>query len=236
MPNNIAVAAQPSPRRAWMMFFSLVAASLCTLAVRAGAQSAETVYDRAAKVFAAQHNIDAQFEQKITNPLLGRTATSHGRFVQQRPNLVSITFTDPAGDQIVGDGKSLWVYLPSSTPGQALKLPANSDGAIIVNMLGQLLEAPRQSFTMSGGDAAVVDGAVTHRVQLVPRVANSVPFQKATLWIDDTDGRPRRVQVIDDQGVDRTITLNTWTTNTTVDKKVFTFSPPKGVKIISKVP
>jgi chaperone LolA len=132
MPNNIAVAAQPSPRRAWMMFFSLVAASLCTLAVRAGAQSAETVYDRAAKVFAAQHNIDAQFEQKITNPLLGRTATSHGRFVQQRPNLVSITFTDPAGDQIVGDGKSLWVYLPSSTPGQALKLPANSDGAIIV--------------------------------------------------------------------------------------------------------
>jgi outer membrane lipoprotein carrier protein len=63
-----------------------------------------------------------------------------------------------------------------------------------------------------------------------------VPFQKATLWIDDTDGRPRRVQVIDDQGVDRTITLNTWTTNTTVDKKVFTFSPPKGVKIISKVP
>ena len=59
-----------------------------------------------------------------------------GVFVQERPNRVSITFTEPSGDRIVGDGKSLWVYLPSSTPGQVLKLPADADGAIVADEKG----------------------------------------------------------------------------------------------------
>jgi outer membrane lipoprotein carrier protein len=198
--------------------------------------AASAIYERAAKAYALQHTIDAQFEQKITNPLLGKTATSHGRFVQQKPNLVSINFTDPVGDRIVGDGKSLWVYLPSSSPGQVLKLPANSQGAIIVDMLGQLLDAPTQSFNISGGEVATIEGAATKKVQLVPRVANSVPFSKATLWIDEADSRPRRVQVIDGQGVDRTITMTSWATNTTIDRTTFKFSPPKGVKVVSKLP
>lgn len=230
--------AVPAPNRA-PIALGLAAvgiASLFTFASVARAQGADALYDRAAKVYAAQHSIDAQFDQKITNPLLGKTVASHGRFLQQRPNLVAINFSEPAGDQIVGDGKYLWVYLPSSTPGQVLRLPANSDGAIIVNMLGQLLDAPKQSFTISGGEAATIDGSATHKVQLVPKVANSVPFQKATLWIDDSEGRPRRVQVIDEQGVDRSITLTSWATNTTLDKNAFKFSPPKGVKVVSKLP
>jgi outer membrane lipoprotein carrier protein len=202
----------------------------------ASAQSADAAYDRVAKAWAAQHSLEAKFEQKITNPLLGRTVSSRGLFQQQRPGKVSITFTDPAGDRIVGDGTSLWVYLPSSTPGQALKLPADADGAIVADLLGQLLEAPRKSFTISGGDAATIEGRATHRVLLMPKVASNAPFQKATLWLDDQEPRPIRVQVIDAQGVDRTITLMSWTPNATLAKDAFTFSPPKGVKVVTKLP
>jgi outer membrane lipoprotein carrier protein len=117
-----------------------------------------------------------------------------------------------------------------------LKLPANADGAVVADMLGQLFEAPKRSFTISGGEAVTIDGRATRRVQLVPRTAGSVPFQKATLWLDDKEPRPVRVQVLDAQGTDRTITLTTWTRDAKLAGSAFRFSPPKGVKVVTKLP
>jgi outer membrane lipoprotein carrier protein len=214
-----------------------VAAVTCTSVVSAQTPSAaETAYDRVAKAWASHTTLEAQFDQKIVNPLIGRTANSRGTFLQQKPGRVSISFTDPVGDRIVGDGKSLWVYLPSSTPGQVLKLPADADGAVVADLLGQLLDAPKRAFTFTGGEAVMIDSRATHRVVMVPRTANTVPFTKATLWLDDQEPRPVRVQVTDVQGVERTITLTTWRPNATLPKDAFTFTPPKGVKVITKIP
>lgn len=213
----------------------LVAAVLASVTWPLQAQStAETAYERVARTWSATQSLEAQFDQRITNPLLGRTATSRGLFQQQRPDRVAITFTDPAGDRIVGDGRSLWVYLPSTSPGQVLKLPASADGAIVADLLGLLLETPKQAFVISGGEAATIEGEATRRVQLVPRTAGTIPFQKATLWLSER--RPVRVQVIDPQGVDRLITLSTWTTDAVIPRDAFAFKVPKGVKVLTKLP
>jgi outer membrane lipoprotein carrier protein len=197
---------------------------------------AETAYDRVARAWATHATLEAQFDQRVTNPLLGKTATSRGTFLQQKPGRVSITFTDPVGDRIVGDGKSLWVYLPSSAPGQVMKLPADADGAVVVDLLSQLLDTPKRAFAISGGDAAIIEGRATRRVMLVPRAQGDVPFQKATLWLDDKEPRPVRVQVTDVQGVERMITLTTWVPNAVLPKNAFVFSAPKGVKVITRIP
>jgi len=212
-----------------------MAALASVIAMPLPAQAADAAYDRVAKAWSAQSSLSATFEQRITNALIGRTMTSKGTFQQQRPNKVAITFTDPSGDRIVGDGKSLWVYLPSSAPGQVLKLPGNSDGAIVVDLLGQLLEAPKKSFTITGGEAVTVEGRATRRVQLVPRTAGSVPFQKATLWLDEKEPRPVRVQVLDPQGIDRTLTLTSWTPNAKLAASAFKFSLPKGVRVMTEM-
>jgi len=198
--------------------------------------AAEASYARVAQAWKNTRSLEAQFEQRITNPILGRTVSSTGVFQQQRPGKLSITFTQPAGDRIVGDGKSLWVYLPSSTPGQVLKLPANADGAIVADLLGQLLDSPTKAFDISGGEAATVEGRATRRVQLVPRRGTTAPFQRAVLWLDDRELRPIRVQVIDGQGVDRSITLTTWRPDATLPADAFTFKVPKGVKVSTKLP
>jgi outer membrane lipoprotein carrier protein len=200
------------------------------------AQSADVAYERVAKAWATTKSLDANFEQKITNSVIGKTATSRGRFQQQRPGKVSITFTDPAGDRIVDDGSSLWVYLPSSAPGQVLKLPATADGAIVADLLGQLLETPKKAFTISGGESLTIDGRSTKRVQLVPKQTGTVPFSRAVLWLDDKEPRPVRVQVIDGQGIDRTITLTSWTPDAVLAKDAFSFKVPKGVKVTTKLP
>lgn len=216
--------------------FVVIAVTVLANAPLAAQSGAETTYTRVARAWSGTKTLEARFEQSITNPLLGRTVSSRGVFLQERPGKVSITFTQPAGDRIVGDGKSLWVYLPSSAPGQVLKLPADADGALVADLLGQLLETPRQAFTISGGEAQAVDGRPTRRVLLVPKNAGSVPFQRATLWIDEQDPRPLKVQVIDAQGVDRTITLTTWTPGATLPKDAFAFKIPKGAKVSTKLP
>jgi outer membrane lipoprotein carrier protein len=210
-----------------------LALSAQSLTAQAGAEAA---YDRVAKAWATHTTLSADFEQRINNPLLGRTASSRGTFLQQKPGRVSITFTEPAGDRIVSDGSSLWVYLPSSAPNQVMKLPANSEGAVVADLLGQLLEAPKKSFAFTGGEAATIDGRATRRVLMTPKVDGSVPFTKATLWLDDKEPRPVRVQVTDQQGVERTITMLTWSPNATLPKNAFTFTPPKGAKVITKIP
>ena len=226
-----------------LTYRSLAAAltgSALALAVLPGllhAQSAaEASYARVAQAWKSTRTLEAQFEQRITNPILGRTVSSTGVFQQQRPGKLSITFTQPAGDRIVGDGKSLWVYLPSSTPGQVLKLPATADGAIVADLLGQLLDTPTRAFDITGGEAATVEGRATRRVQLVPRRGTSAPFQRAVLWLDDKEPRPVRMQVIDGQGVDRSITLTTWRPDATLPADAFTFKVPKGVKVSTKLP
>jgi outer membrane lipoprotein carrier protein len=200
------------------------------------AQSPDAAYDRVARAWATTKTLDANFDQRITNSVIGKTATSRGRFQQERPGKVSITFTDPAGDRIVGDGTSLWVYLPSSAPGQVLKLPADADGAIVADLLGQLLDTPRQTFTITGGERLTIDGRSTTRVQLVPKATGTVPFAKAVLWLDDQVPRPLRVQVIDGQGIDRTITLTSWSPDAILPKDAFSFKVPKGVRVSTKLP
>ena len=212
---------------------AIVALSATSLKAQSGAEAA---YDRVAKAWATHSTLSADFEQRVTNPLLGRTASSRGTFLQQKPGRISITFTEPVGDRIVSDGTSLWVYLPSSAPGQVMKLPASAEGAVVADLLGQLLDAPKRSFNLTGGDAVTIDGRATRRVMMTPRSAGSVPFTKATLWLDDKDPRPVRVQVTDEQGVERTITMVTWQPNATLPKNAFTFTAPKGAKVITKIP
>ena len=220
---------------------AVTAACVSVLMTSAGASllaaqpAADAAYERVAKAWAGTHTLRADFEQKISNPLLARTVSSKGVFLQQRPGKLSITFSQPAGDRIVGDGKFLWVYLPSSAPGQVLKLPADADGAIVADLLTQLLDTPKKAFMISGGEASPVDGRAARRVQLIPKMAGSVPFQRAVLWLDDKDPRPLRVQVIDGQGVDRTITLTTWSPGASLPADAFRFTVPKGVKVASQL-
>jgi outer membrane lipoprotein carrier protein len=219
--------------------FALALAVVTPLWMPLAAQTvadAEAAYARVTTSWSSTTTLRADFDQSITNPILGRTVTSRGLFLQQRPNRVSIRFTEPAGDRIVGDGKHLWVYLPSSAPGQVLKLPADADGAIVADLLGQLLDTPRRAFTITGGERTPIDGRGTRRVQLVPKSAGTVPFSKAVLWIDDREPRPVRVQVLDSQGVDRTITLTSWAPDATLPKDAFAFVTPKGVKVSTKLP
>lgn len=194
----------------------------------------ESVLSRARAEYATVRTARAEFEQEIRNPLLGRTLTSRGTLVQRKPGRLSVTFSDPAGDRIVSDGSWLWIYIPSSSPGQVLKLPAGDGGTGGVDLAATVLDAPREGYALTTAGARSVSGRPAHGIHLVARPNADVPFPRATIWVDDEDASVREVAITDGSGVSRTIRLTSWQKNVNVDATSFTFAVPKGVKVVQQ--
>ena len=199
-----------------------------TIAAPLAAQAPEATIDRAVKAYARVKTARATFEQTLTNPLTGNTQLARGEYQQQSPGRLAVTFSEPKGDRIVNDGKAVWVYLPSSAPGQVIKL-SPAAGAGSVDLLGTFLDAPRTKYDMAAAGTAVVGGRRTHAVTLTPRRA--MQFTKAVVWIDDADAAVRQFEVTDNMGLVRRVRLTKLTLNGPISRSAFSFTPPPGVKV-----
>jgi outer membrane lipoprotein carrier protein len=210
------------------LIFAAAVAAAAALPLAAQDLSGRTI-DRAVAAYAKVRTARATFEQTIDNPLTGSALTSRGEFQQERPGRLSVRFTDPQGDRIVADGKAVWLYLPSTAPDQVIKMPATREGTGTVDLAGQFLDQPKTRYVITDGGADTVSGRPTRVVRLVPRTAQ--PFAKAAVWVDDADGTVRQFEVTDGSGIVRRVRLTSLRLNVPVDRKAFSFTPPKGVRI-----
>lgn len=196
-------------------------------------QSLDQTIDRAVAAWQAAKTVRASFEQTLTNPLTGSDVTARGEFQQQGGNRIGIRFTDPAGDRIVADGRALWIYIPSTTPGQVIR-SSLAQGANSVDLAGQFLTAPRSKYDISAAGTTDVGGRPAHGLVLVPKREGSQPFTRATVWVDDRDGLVRQFEVTDQNGVTRRVHLTSIKVNVPVDAAAFRFRPPKGVRVVQR--
>jgi len=190
--------------------------------------------DRAVAAWAKVKTARATFEQTITNSLTGRTLTASGEYQQQRPGKLSVRFADPANDRIVADGKHLWLYLPSSAPGQVIRTDLKEGGSGTVDLSAQFLTAPRSRYTITPGGAADIGGRATHSFTLVPKDRDTARFQTATVWIDDADATIRQFEVTENSNVQRRVRMTSFKTNVPVDASAFVFDVPSGVRVVDR--
>jgi outer membrane lipoprotein carrier protein len=209
----------------------LAAIALAVLPIGAGAQSAAAVLDRAVSAYARLNSMRAEFRQTLTNPLTGSTQTTSGVILRKKPNLLSITFD--SGDRVAADGSTLWVYLPSSVPGQVMRMPYTGSNASTVDPAEQFLNAPRTRFNVTSSGTATIGGRATHAVTLVPKRANA-GFKSAKVWIDDTDSSIRQFDVETANGLKRHVVITSFTPNPELSRSRFRFTVPKGAKVVDQ--
>lgn len=208
--------------------------AIAALAIAPGnawTQSPEAVMDRAVSNYASMNTMRAEFRQTITNPITGTSSVSRGEMLRRKPNLLAINFIDPSGDRIVADGKAVWVYLPSSTPGQVLRLIAGSKVAGTLDPGALFLSSPRTRYTMKSAGSEVVGGAKTNVIILIP-IASSAPFTRARVWVDAVTGATKQFEVIDANGLTRLVVITSLTANGPIDKSAFSFTPPRNTRIL----
>jgi len=209
-----------------------IVVALTVVAPALHAQSPEQTLDRAVAAWATVKTARASFEQTVTNSLTGSTANARGEFQQQRPNKLSIRFTDPAGDRIVSDGASVWVYLPSSAPGQVVKRSASDENAVPIDITGEFLTDPKSRYTVTAAGTATVSGHAAHALTLGPKPGTNAVFDRATIWVDDDDALVRQFEAVEHSGITRRVRITSLDVNVPVDRSAFTFTPPTGVKVV----
>jgi outer membrane lipoprotein carrier protein len=193
---------------------------------------ANAIVGRAAQVYRGLQSLRADFKQVIDDEAVG-TFESRGVMVQSGQNKLTMRFSDPKGDAIVLDGKFVWVYTPSTTPGQVLRMPIPTGPVYGFNVLAWLLDKPAERYRTKYLRRDFVDFVQTDVVELVP-LADDLPFKKATLWLDRDTALPRKVMIEERAGGTRTLTLSKLKTNETVTDKTFQFDVPSGVRVIEQ--
>lgn len=197
----------------------------------APAQSAETTIDRAVSAYSRLTSMRAEFRQTLTNPLTGSTHTTSGEIIRRKPNLMSISFNN--GDRVAADGSVLWVYLPSSVPGQVIRVPYTGGNAGSVDPADQFLDSPRTRYTITSAGTATVGGRAMQVLNLVPKRKGDV-IARAKLWIDDQDYSLRQFEVENSGGLKRKVVVTSFTPNPSIDRSKFRFTVPRGAKVVDQ--
>lgn len=213
-----------------------IAVACLTLASPAASQTgaagpADVAIDRAVKTYATVRTARATFEQSITNALTGSVLASKGQFEQLRPDKFAFRFTDPRGDVILSDGRYVWLYQPSSTPGQVIRAPLTADLEGSIDLIGAFFSNPRARYNITDGGAALISGRETRLINLTPKTRN-VGFQRARVWIGTDDGILRQFEATENSGITRLVRITAFEINPSVSAAAFTFTPPRGVRIV----
>src|SRR5712691_7771831 len=186
------------------------------------------ILDRASATYQTIASLSADFVQIITNPMIGTPDTTRGRLYQMRPSRFAMRFTAPKGDRIVADGKYLWLYTPSTTPGQVIRSRIPETGTTGPNLIGQFVERPRERYTARYVRADSTAGGWIDVVALTPR-DSTLPYSGATVWVGRDDGLVHRLDIDEAGGQVRRVWLSHLQLNVQVSATEFSFAPPPGV-------
>jgi outer membrane lipoprotein carrier protein len=188
---------------------------------------------RAGAVYRGLTSLQADFVQVIQDPGIGDTLRADGRLYQAGANSFAMRFSDPPDEAIVIDGKFVWLYTPSTTPGQVIRSRMEADPVYGANLLARILDRPAERYSSAWLRADTLGGRRMDVVSIVPR-SGSLSFSKAVLWLDREDALPRRIELEEAQGVRRVLTLSRLRPNATIDRGLFEFKVPKGVRVVDR--
>jgi outer membrane lipoprotein carrier protein len=197
------------------------------------AQDAQAMIGRAARVYRSLASLRADFVQVIDNPMID-SAESRGTLAQAGPAKLAMRFSDPPGEAIVIDGQHVWVYTPSTVPGQVVRLAVPNGGPVYgYNLLAWLLDRPAERYRATYLRKEQIGGRAADVIQLVPAVPN-LPFSKAIIWLDQDSALPRRLEIHEESGATRTLDLKRIRVNESLPEQTFSFKVPNGVRVVDQ--
>lgn len=192
----------------------------------------KALIERAARAYQTISSFSAAFHQIIADSMIG-TFESRGNLIQAGEAKLAMRFTDPAGEAIVMDGEHIWVYTPSTTPGQVIRLKIPSDPTYGPNLIAWFLTNPSERYSVRYLRSDAIGGRAVDVLALAP-LDKSLPFTGAVVYLDQYDNLPRRLEVREKGGNQRTLILSGVETNRRVSPATFAFSIPSGVRVVDQ--
>ena len=202
-----------------MKYLVLLLTVIYSLASPAFAQSAEK---RLNDALGNLDNLTADFKQTVLDDDKKIVQQSSGKVAIQRPGKFSWIYTTPYEQQIIADGKELWIY------------DVDLDQVTVKPMTTGLASAPimilmRNSKLGSEFDISEVgQRKFLYWVELEPK-SQDMDYTKVYIGIEDGD--VKAMELRDKFGQSTQIVFENLRLNVVHNPKTFQFVPPKGVDV-----
>ena len=215
------------------MRYAVALLTLLVFVVPAAAQTTVTLDDAVRGVegaYGRMTDLKAEFTQTAFNKSLNQTIPATGKVYLKKGGKLRWEYAEPTPQQIVSDGKTIWIYTPTlnqvntGPAPEALAGPAGS----FLSGLGKL----REHFSvrlLNPAQPKDADGNVV--LDLTPK--QPLPtLQRLILAFDPNGWRLRKAVVYDQFENTVTMLFTNLAINSGLEDKLFAFVPPKGVATV----
>ena len=215
------------------MRYAVALLTLLVLVVPAAAQTTVTLDDAIRGIegaYGRMTDLKAEFTQTAFNKSLNQTIPATGKVYLKKGGKLRWEYAEPTPQQIVSDGKTIWIYTPTlnqvntGPAPEALAGPAGS----FLSGLGKL----REHFSvrlLNPAQPKDADGNVV--LDLTPK--QPLPtLQRLILAFDPNGWRLRRAVVYDQFENTVTMQFTNLAINSGLEDKLFAFVPPKGAATV----
>lgn len=189
--------------------------------------AAETAVQRLQRFFDEVKSMRAEFTQTVGASGFATVDESKGVFRLQRPNRFRWDYTEPFEQQIIADGKNLWVY--DVDMDQVIVKPLDfilgHTPAVLLSGSSTLTE----QFEIDAVTEQNEDGLTW--VALRPKNKDT-GYEKMHMGFDSKD--IKAMELIDSFGQITRLQFTNLTRNPKMDTSIFNFSPPEGVDVIGE--
>jgi outer membrane lipoprotein carrier protein len=161
---------------------------------------------------------------------MSQTVEARGTLYLKRPGKLRWEYTAPTPQEIVSDGRRLWVYTPAlrqvnvSGAPEALAGPAGS----FLQGLGQVREQFQARF-LNPAQPTDADGRVV--LDLTPRTPQPL-LARLVVALDPGSWLVRKAVLYDELGNTVTVRFDAPTVNAGLADALFVFTPPPGVTVV----
>ena len=216
------------------MRYALALLTVVLAVMPAAAQTAAVSLDDAIRgvegAYGRMTDLKADFTQTAFNKSLNQTIPASGTVYLKKGGKLRWEYAEPTPQQIVSDGKTIWIYTPQLNQVNMGKAPEALSGPAgsFLSGLGKL----REHFTvrlLNPAQPKDADGNV--QLDLTPK--QPLPTLARLILAFDPNGWQLHRAVVFDQ-FENTVTMKftKLVINSGLDDKLFAFVPPKGVATV----
>jgi outer membrane lipoprotein carrier protein len=214
------------------MVKAVAALTLCVLATigSAAAQTLDDVVREIEAAYSRMTDLRADVTQTAFNKSLNQTIPARGTVYLKKGGKLRWEYTEPTPQEIVSDGKKLWVYTPTLNQANVTEAPqalAGPAGSFLAG-LGRLRSEFNVRFL---NPAQPRDGDGNWVLDLVPK--QPLPTMARLILSVDPKSWEIRKAILHDQ-FENTVTMQFTkvAVNSGLPDRTFTFVAPKGVVIV----
>ena len=171
------------------------------------------------------HAVQANFYQLVTDKQGRKVQEVYGEMQLKRPNKFKWDYNKPYEQQIVSDGKQVWLYdteLAQVTVRVIDKALGSSPAALLAGD-----DSLDKGFKLSN-----VDRKDNNEWVSAEPIVRDTGFEKILLGFNDN--KLQEMELIDSFGLKTKIVFSEVEVNPVIKNKTFLFKPPKGVDVVGE--